>query len=172
MSISLWCGISYAGDVNGDGFDGLIVGAFKDDPNGNGGADVLCGGEGNDILAISDTSAFKSISGGTGSDTLRLDGSDKTLNLTSIADNKIQGIENIDLSQSGNHSVVLKLSDVLNISDNSNVLQIFGSTTGDSVATNTETWVKGTSSSGFTPFTHGLATLLIQDTIDTTSITT
>ena len=150
----------------------LIGGRGADTLIGNGGADVLRGGEGNDVLAISDTSAFKLINGGTGSDTLRLDGSDKTLNLTSIADNKIQSIENIDLSQSGNHSVILKLSDVLNISDTSNTLKIFGSSTADSVTADSETWNKGTSTEGFTPYTLGLATLLVQDTIDTTSITT
>ena len=45
---------------------------------------------------------FKRIMGGTGTDTLRLEGSGHTLNLTAVRDNRISGLEAINISGSGN----------------------------------------------------------------------
>ena len=58
---------------------------------GNGGADVLRGGQGDDILAISDLT-FVRLVGGRGLDTVRLDGSGLGLDLTALADNRLVGI--------------------------------------------------------------------------------
>jgi hypothetical protein len=169
--------VSNAGDVNGDGFDDLIIGAHNGDAQGNnkshagesyvifgadftrsvthpgttagdvlfgnaaadvmiggrgddvlvgnGGADVLRGGEGNDILAIGDL-AFQRIFGGNGLDTLRLDSSGLVFDLTTLADNRILGIEQIDITGSGDNTLTLDLLEVLNISDESNTLIVSG----------------------------------------------
>ncbi len=169
--------VSNAGDLNGDGFDDLIIsspsanttvgsltgesyvlfgGNFTGGPEtkvgtstantltatrgaeaidiligaqGNdilisdGGADVLRGGQGNDLFQISNLT-FQIIAGGTGTDTLRLDGSGIHLNLLAIADNKLTGIEAIDLRGSGVNRLLLKPLEVLNLSDSSNSLLV------------------------------------------------
>jgi hypothetical protein len=172
VALSALVGDSSANTLSGDTTANQLIGGQGNDIlQGGGGGDVLRGGAGDDLLTISDTN-FKIINGGTGTDTLRLDGSDKNLNLATTADNKITGIEIIDLSQSGNHTVTLKLSDVLNISDSSNLLKVLGSSSGgDKVVANSETWIKGTSSGGFTSYSIGNASLLLDDNIDSSGIT-
>lgn len=170
--------ISAAGDVNGDGFDDLVVGAptggegtyYPNAPagesyivfggdftsavtalgtdtadtltgtagaetllgaqgddilTGNGGADVLYGGAGNDILSVGDLS-FARIDGGSGDDTLRLDGTGHSLDLTGTGDTVIQGVERIDLTGSGDNALTLAVTDVLALSDEGNDLFVSG----------------------------------------------
>jgi Ca2+-binding RTX toxin-like protein len=145
---------------------------------GNGGADVLRGGEGNDVLAISDLS-FASLAGGLGTDTLRLDAA-LTLDFSALSNTAISGIERIDLrSDGGNSQLELNLTDILNLSETTNVLSIFGDA-GDTVnlstTSNGQTGAWTSTNAGgidtyvFTSSGAILTTVLIDDAVTTAVI--
>jgi len=71
--------------------------------------------------------------GGTGSDTLELNGAGLDLDLTALADNRTRSIERIDLTGSGDNSLTLSVLDVLNLSEESNELLVLGNA-GDTVS--------------------------------------
>ncbi len=207
--------VSGAGDVNGDGFDDLIIGAPFADAAGNlkseagesyvifggnsftgsvthlgttasetltgtsavnrmvggrgndtlsgeGGADILIGGQGNDLLRVNDF-FFSRIDGGTGNDTLALNVSGLTLDLTTRRDNRILGIETIDITGIGNNTLALNQLEVLNISDSSNTLNVRGNA-GDRVVFEAG-WSQGANQTigadTFQVFTKGRATLRV-----------
>jgi hypothetical protein len=106
---------------------------------GNGGADVLYGGAGNDsfVLNAGNIGALSAplgsagnidqlarVDGGTGIDTLKLDGGGIAFDLGAIANagqvgginmSRISSIERIDLTGSGNNSLTLTLADVVDM---------------------------------------------------------
>ena len=163
--------VSSAGDVNGDGFDDLIIGAHdasgsgsgsyseegesyvvfgdgatsqpfttgndsltgttaadrlfggqgNDTLTGAGGADVLNGGSGDDTINVSDLN-FQAIRGGLGTDALELDTTGQTLDLTDTeVRGKVRGIEQIDITGSGNNQLNIGSKDVVQIADGSNM---------------------------------------------------
>ncbi|MBA5249935.1 MAG: hypothetical protein FE834_10490 [Gammaproteobacteria bacterium] len=100
---------------------------------GNGGADVFHGGLGNDSILINDSNIaamslgvtdalLAGIHGGDGNDTVKLDGSGLTLDLTRIANSRFTGIEKIDLTGSGNNTLKLELSDLIDSFGANNLL--------------------------------------------------
>ncbi|MCW2349248.1 FG-GAP-like repeat-containing protein [Sphingobium sp. B12D2B] len=109
--------------IGTSGNDSLVGAVGNDVLRGNGGADVLYGGAGNDRIIVNADNVAKlgqsgaSIQGGLGTDTLALDGAGITLDLTTLKDAFVKGIEKIDLTGSGNNTLKLNLTDVLNLHD-------------------------------------------------------
>ena len=212
--------VSSAGDVNGDGFDDLAVGARDNDAGGadagagyvifggdftgdvgqigtagadtltgnagadviiggtgddlligNGGADVLRGGAGDDVLRIGDDFSGR-FDGGLGNDTLALQNTGLSLDLTTIGNTRITGIETVDLTGSGsNNTLTLAATDVAAMSD-TNTLTVLGDAT-DAVLT-TDIWTAGgtvnVSGQDFLSFTLDGKTLLVDTDVDVTGI--
>jgi hypothetical protein len=105
--------------------DVLIAGAGDDFVCGGGGQDVLKSGSGNDTLVVSDAD-FISVDGGAGWDTLVWAGQGLDLDLTVKPSNILRDIEAIDLTGSGDNSLVLNLQDLTEVSETSNSMRIKG----------------------------------------------
>lgn len=151
--------------------DVIVGGQGNDTLNGRGGVDVLIGGQGDDALSIADAT-FRQIDGGSGQDTLTLDGSGITLDFTNIKNTKVTDIERIDLTGSGNNSLTLNANDLLDMTDSDHTLTVLGNS-GDSVSANLSGsgFSNSGSSGGFTTYSNGVATLIVQDSVDQTGIT-
>ena len=118
--------------VGGDGNDTLT---------GNGGADVLYGGRGNDTivgnadnvakLSLSGTAqAIARVDGGSGIDTFKIDGGGIMLDLSLVGGPALLNIEKIDLTGSGDNTLKLSLTDMLQGFDDSNVFNSSNTTSG------------------------------------------
>jgi len=138
-----------AGDdtlIGGDGNDILI--------DGNG-ADTFSGGAGDDWIVISDTSSFVSIDGGTGIDTLFLSGSGMTLDLSGISGTTVASIEKIDLEGTGDNALIVEYSDLLALSESSDILYVTGDE-GDTVTLSAEMFLATDTVDGITYNTYDI----------------
>ena len=97
------------------GSDNLVGSSGADTIVGLGGADAISAGSGDDTIIIDDVTFFN-IDGGNGFDKLEID---FDLDLTTIANNKVSGIEQIDLGVGvGGQTLTLNVDDILSLSDN------------------------------------------------------
>ncbi len=126
--------VTHAGDASANTLTGdaganvFVAGQANDTVNGLGGADSARGGQGDDLVTITDLN-FRRLHGGTGLDTLKLDGSGLALNLAGA---KLEDFEKIDLTGTGANTLTLSVRDVVNLSPTSNSLTVIGDA-GDTV---------------------------------------
>jgi Ca2+-binding RTX toxin-like protein len=135
---------------------------------GNSGANVLDGGAGDDTLVWDP--ADSGVHGGLGADTLRVDGAGVALDLAGRAGTQITDVEIIDLTGTGDNTLMLDLDDVLAMSSTTNTLRV-GGNAGDSVnAGDAGAWNQGADlvigADTYHSFTQGLGTLLVDSEID------
>jgi hypothetical protein len=117
------------------------------------------------------------VDGGTGEDTLALDGAGLNLDLTTLANNRTEDIEQIDITGKGANTLTLSVLDVLDLSDNSNALIVKGDAddkanigTGWTAAASGGTNGDGTSTIDghvFQIYASGQATLLVDQDVNT-----
>ena len=203
--------VNAAGDVNGDGFDDLLIGASgtnknsgmtyvvygrdftktinfvggtgrdvltgtsaaenfvggggNDILNGLGGADSFNAGSGNDTIQVANL-RFRAIDGGSGNDTLALAGRNLSLDL-GAKHGLIHDIETINLTGTGNNTLVLSAIEVLNLSSTTNTLRILGNA-GDEVLgiSSKGGWVQGADQGNFQQFSNGNAVVLVGVSVD------
>ncbi len=137
------------------GADNIVAGLGNDMLDGRGGVDVLLGAGCNDTIKVPDLT-FQRIDGGTGVDTLALDGGGMTFDLTTIASNRLRNIEVIDITGSGDNILKLSALRILNLSSTTNTLTIDGNL-GDTVLLGSGAWVQGGTTGGYTTYTSGQA---------------
>ena len=119
------------GDTTANRSNQFVGGDGNDTVTGNGGADVLYGGRGNDTFVLNADNLAQlarrtgnasqdiaRVSGGTGIDKLQFDGAGLDIDLSAVQRSALDGVEKIDITGSGNNTLRLGLMDVLNFGDN------------------------------------------------------
>ena len=110
-------------------------------------------GAGDDTIKVGQIIGNSNINGGDGYDKLAITNPGENVNLSSIA-NKAHNFEELDISNKGQNTTLnVKLSDVMNLTDNDNILKITADA-GDKVAFKDGGWQKGASANGYTTYTN------------------
>ena len=110
-------------------------------------------GAGDDTIKVGQIIGNSNINGGDGYDKLAISNPGENVNLSSIA-NKAHNFEELDISNKGQSTTLnVKLSDVINLTDNDNILKITADA-GDKVAFKDGGWQKGGSADGYTTYTN------------------
>ena len=153
--------------LEGDAAANLLVSGRGDDElSGGGGADVFHSGPGDDVIAVPGGDFFR-VDGGTGDDTLRIDGDGEALDLTNFLELAVNGVENIDLGDGGDNQLFMEWRDLRAMSRESNTLRILGGD-GDTAVIDLAGggFVDQGSAGGFTAYTDGVLTLLVSDELE------
>jgi len=161
--------------LGGDGADTI---------SGNGGVDVIQGGAGDDVISINaeniaaleggpEHNLLSTMDGGSGTDTLVLNGAGLTLDFGNLDDGRVENFEVIDLTGSGDNGLNISLDDLLDLSDTSNVLRIDGDN-GDTVELTGMTGVTPTQETiggeTYNIYTLGEARLEVEDAVAVTVV--
>jgi Ca2+-binding RTX toxin-like protein len=149
----------------------LIGGLGADTLTGGGGADIIRSGAGNDTIGVTGTD-FVKIDGGSGYDTLRIDGASDVFDFATIKNTAVDSIEAIDMGVVGSQSLSLSKLDLFHLSDDTSGgmtrLTIHGGA-GDTVSATDAGWTaNGTTTIGsdtFRIFDNGHAELLVDSDI-------
>jgi hypothetical protein len=147
------------------GNDIIQTGNSADTVSGGAGADAMSTGGGNDILIYDSAdlpgTATTVYNGGAGTDTIRFEAAGQSLDLTALAQTKIQNIEVIDLTGTGNNALTLSVQDVLDLSSTTNTLIVDGN--GGDTVTATGGWAAvGTQTIGSQTYAAYTATISSQ----------
>ena len=155
----------------GDGNDTLYGDDFyyggtgNDFLEGGDGIDYLRGFGGNDSFLVTNA-MFTDVLADAGYDKLFFTGTEIQLDL--VANNKVSGIEEIDISGSGDNSLKINQARVLSLSDSTDTLIVSGNV-GDRVDKGAGWALSGTETINgalFKNYTQGAATLKLQQTTD------
>ena len=110
-------------------------------------------GAGDDTIKVGQIIGNSNINGGDGYDKLAITNPGTNVDLSNIA-NKAHNFEELDISNKGQNTTLnVKLSDVMNLTDNDNILKITADA-GDKVAFKDGGWQKGASADGYTTYTN------------------
>jgi len=122
-------GSANALEITGNDGNNTVIGTrFDDTIAGNGGHDTISGGLGNDVIdggassdyllggggddVFVDFTAGDCILGGNGNDTLQITGAGVSLNLLTVSNAAIRGVETIDITGTGANELTLAYADV------------------------------------------------------------
>jgi hypothetical protein len=136
--------------------------------DGGAGNDVLSGGAGDDTLIFDALDG--ALNGGIGTDTLQLNGTGETLDLTLIADHRYREIEIIDIGGGGANTLVLARSDVVAMSASTLRLQIDGDGDDEVMVEHFSEWTNVDSTmgtAGYHTWMNNGATLVVDEHIMT-----
>lgn len=142
----------------------LIGSALADTLSGGGGADVILGLAGDDLLRVTDGS-FARVDGGSGFDTLVLDNAGVTLDLRALVPTgKLGGIEKLDIGGSGANTLIINAEALLGLSATTDRLIVDGGAD-DTVQASGFTTGGATQTIGgvtYNVYTNGAAELLVK----------
>ena len=171
-------GTSSADTLAGSSFSDVIIGGLGDDTLvGGGGFDVLKGGAGDDTLvAHVDQINGNAIvaDGGTGTDTLKIEGHGGEVHLDDLNPGALSNIEKIDLGGEfdlgGGYSLRLGAKTVLGLSETTNTVTVTGGSSNDAIRFTDATWELFDEVGSTHTYVSGNATVVVEnaDIVDVT----